>query len=150
MSFPYALLNPQQREAVKTLHGPVLILAGAGTGKTRVITMRITNMVEEGIDPASILAVTFTNKAASEMRERIGGLVSKKAAKALTIGTFHAFCVRLLREHAERFGYKGNFVIYSQNEQISLVKKILKRLMVKDENYDPSVGLSQISKAKNF
>ena len=149
MSFSYALLNPQQREAVKTIHGPVLILAGAGTGKTRVITMRITYMVEEGIDPGNILAVTFTNKAANEMRERIGGMVSKAAAKALTIGTFHAFCVRLLRMHAEAIGYKSNFAIYSQSEQQGLVKKVLSRLLVKEENYDPSVALSRISKAKN-
>ena len=149
MSFPYALLNPQQREAVKTIHGPVLILAGAGTGKTRVITMRITYMVEEGIDPGSILSVTFTNKAANEMRERIGGMVSKSAAKALTIGTFHAFCVRLLRVHAETIGYKSNFAIYSQSEQQGLVKKVLSRLLVKEENYEPGVALSRISKAKN-
>ncbi|MFZ4765130.1 MAG: ATP-dependent helicase [Roseimicrobium sp.] len=149
MSFSYAQLNPQQREAVKTIHGPVLILAGAGTGKTRVITMRITYMVEEGIDPGSILAVTFTNKAANEMRERIGGMVSKSAAKALTIGTFHAFCVRLLRVHAEAIGYKNNFVIYSQSEQQGLVKKVLSRLLVREENYDPGVALSRISKAKN-
>ena len=149
MSFSYALLNPQQREAVKTIHGPVLILAGAGTGKTRVITMRITYMVEEGIDPANILSVTFTNKAANEMRTRIGDMVSPSAAKALTIGTFHAFCVRLLRVHAEVLGYKNNFAIYSQGEQQGLVKKVLSRLLVKEENYDPSVALSRISKAKN-
>lgn len=149
MSFSYALLNPQQREAVKTIRGPVLILAGAGTGKTRVITMRITYMVEEGIDPANILSVTFTNKAANEMRLRIAGMVTPAAAKALTIGTFHAFCVRLLRVHAETIGYKNNFAIYSQSEQQGLVKKVLSRLLVKEENYDPGVALSRISKAKN-
>lgn len=149
MSFSYALLNPQQREAVKTIHGPVLILAGAGTGKTRVITMRITCMVEEGIDPGNILAVTFTNKAANEMRARIGAMVSPAAAKALTIGTFHAFCVRLLRQHAEAIGYKSNFAIYDQAEQQGLVKKVLSRLLAKEENYDPGVALSRISRAKN-
>jgi DNA helicase-2/ATP-dependent DNA helicase PcrA len=149
MSFSYSALNLQQREAVKTIHGPVLILAGAGTGKTRVITMRITYMVEEGIDPANILAVTFTNKAANEMRSRIGGMVSPSKAKALTIGTFHAFCVRLLRQYALRLGYKNNFAIYSQGEQESLVKRVLTRLLVKDENLDPGKALSRISKAKN-
>src|SRR5882757_11152662 len=125
MSFAYSALNLQQREAVQTIHGPVLILAGAGTGKTRVITMRITNMLDQGIDPANVLAVTFTNKAASEMRERVGDMVSKTKSKALTIGTFHAFCVRLLRQHAERLGYKSNFTIYSQNDQQGLVKRVL-------------------------
>jgi DNA helicase II / ATP-dependent DNA helicase PcrA len=149
MSFAYSLLNPQQREAVRTIHGPVLILAGAGTGKTRVITMRIANMVEQGIDPGSILAVTFTNKAANEMRERVGELVSKDKSRALTIGTFHAFCVRLLRQHAEKLGYKHNFAIYSQDEQLSLLKRILARLLVKDETFDAGAGLSRISKAKN-
>ena len=149
MAFSYSLLNPQQREAVKTIHGPVLILAGAGTGKTRVITMRIANMVESGIDAASILAVTFTNKAANEMRERVGDLIPKSASKAITIGTFHAFCMRLLRAHAEVIGYKNNFVIYSQGEQTSLVKRILGRLLAKEETFDPSKALSLISKAKN-
>jgi len=149
MSFAYSALNLQQREAVQTIHGPVLILAGAGTGKTRVITMRISNMLDQGIDPANVLAVTFTNKAANEMRERIGGMVAKSKAKALTIGTFHAFCMRLLRQHAERLGYKNNFTIYSQGEQESLVKRVLTRLLVKDETFDSSKALSRISKAKN-
>lgn len=149
MSFAYSALNLQQREAVQTIHGPVLILAGAGTGKTRVITMRITNMLDQGIDPANVLAVTFTNKAANEMRERVGDMVSKSKSKALTIGTFHAFCVRLLRQHAERLGYKNNFAIYSQNDQQGLVKRVLTRLLVKDESYDDKKALSQISKAKN-
>lgn len=149
MSFSYALLNPQQREAVKTIHGPVLILAGAGTGKTRVITMRIAYMVEEGINPGNIVALTFTNKAANEMRARIGAMVSPAAAKAITMGTFHAFCVRLLRQHAEAVGYKSNFAIYDQSEQQGLVKKVLSRLLVKEENYDSGVALSRISRAKN-
>src|SRR4051794_23692579 len=149
MSFAYSLLNPQQREAVRAIQGPVLILAGAGTGKTRVITMRIANMMEQGIEPGSILAVTFTNKAANEMRERVADLVGKEKSRAVTIGTFHAFCVRLLRQHAEKLGYKHNFAIYSQDEQLGLVKRILARLLVKDEKFDAGMGLSRISRAKN-
>lgn len=150
MAFSFSLLNLQQREAVKTIHGPVLILAGAGTGKTRVITMRIGHMVDEGISPDNILAVTFTNKAASEMRERITEIVGREKSRRLTIGTFHAFCMRLLRIYAEKIGYKTNFVIYGQGEQLGLVKKILNRLLTKEESMDPSVALSRISKAKNF
>jgi len=150
MSFSYEFLNLQQREAVKTIHGPVLILAGAGTGKTRVITMRIGHMVDEGIPPGSIVAVTFTNKAASEMRERVKEILGPEKAKQLTLGTFHAFCMRLLRQHAEALGYKNNFTIYSQGEQQSLVKRILARLLTKEETLDPSVALSRISKAKNY
>ena len=149
MSFSFNLLNLPQREAVKTIHGPVLILAGAGTGKTRVVTMRIANMVDQGIDPGSLLSVTFTNKAANEMRERIAGILGKEKSKQITMGTFHSFCVRLLREHAETLGYKKNFSIYSQAEQQGVVKKILTRLLTKEENLDPSVALSRISKAKN-
>ena len=95
--FSFDSLNKAQRDAVASLDGPVLILAGAGTGKTRTVTCRISNMLQVGIAPENILAVTFTNKAASEMRERIGGMVSKKKAEAMTVCTFHSLCVRLLR-----------------------------------------------------
>ncbi len=130
--------------------GPVLILAGAGTGKTRVITMRISHMVDRGIAPANILAVTFTNKAANEMRERVKEIMGAEKSKHLTIGTFHAFCVRLLREHAEVIGYKKNFAIFSQGEQQEVVKKVLSRLLTKEEALDPGIALSRISKAKNY
>lgn len=150
MSFSYSLLNLQQREAVKTIHGPVLILAGAGTGKTRVVTMRIAHMVDEGIKPGNLLSVTFTNKAANEMRERVKEMLGNEKAKEITLGTFHAFCMRLLRQHAHVLGYKNNFSIYSQNEQQSLVKKILARLLTKEETLDAGVALSRISKAKNY
>lgn len=142
-------LNPQQREAATHIHGPLLILAGAGTGKTRVLTARISHMVNEGIDPRNILAVTFTNKAASEMRERVKGMVSGGKGAKIVLGTFHAFCARLLREFASHVGYKNNFVIYSQGEQESLIKRVLQGLLVKDETCDPSAMLSRISKAKN-
>ena len=106
MSFSTDTLNPAQRQAVNALDGPVLILAGAGTGKTRTVTCRIAHMVERGIPPKNILAVTFTNKAAIEMKERVGGMVSKKAAKDITVCTFHSLCVRILREGIDRLGYK--------------------------------------------
>jgi DNA helicase II / ATP-dependent DNA helicase PcrA len=150
MSVSYSQLNLQQREAVKTIHGPLLILAGAGTGKTRVVTMRIAHMVDEGIPPENIVSVTFTNKAANEMRERVKEMLSAEKAKLLTLGTFHSFCLRLLRQHAEVLGYKNNFSIFSQGEQQSLIKKILARLLTKEESLDPGVALSRISKAKNY
>ncbi|MFO1437086.1 MAG: UvrD-helicase domain-containing protein [Verrucomicrobiaceae bacterium] len=142
-------LNPQQREAATHIHGPLLILAGAGTGKTRVITARIAHMVNEGIEPKHILAVTFTNKAANEMRERVKGMVRDGLGKKIGVGTFHAFCAKLLREFAEHVGYKKNFVIYSQSEQESLMKQVLKTLLSSDESMDANVMLSRISKAKN-
>ena len=142
-------LNPQQREAATHIHGPLLILAGAGTGKTRVLTARISHMVNEGIDPRNILSVTFTNKAATEMRERVKGMVRDGKGTKVVLGTFHAFCARLLREFASHVGYKNNFVIYSQSEQESLIKRVLQSLLVKDETCDPSAMLSRISKAKN-
>jgi DNA helicase-2/ATP-dependent DNA helicase PcrA len=142
-------LNHQQREAATHIHGPLLILAGAGTGKTRVLTARISYMVNEGIDPKNILSVTFTNKAATEMRERVKGMVRDGLGKKVVLGTFHAFCARLLREFASHVGYKNNFVIYSQGEQESLLKKVLQGLLVKDEKLDPSMALSRISKSKN-
>lgn len=142
-------LNLPQRQAVRHLDGPLLILAGAGTGKTRVITARIAYMIAEGIAPENILAVTFTNKAATEMRERVLDMCRGDSGKKVVMGTFHSFCARLLREHAEAAGYKKNFVIYSQGEQITLVKRVLKDLLVRDETLDPFAALARISKAKN-
>ncbi|HEV2327284.1 MAG TPA: UvrD-helicase domain-containing protein [Verrucomicrobiae bacterium] len=152
-------LNPQQREAVETLKGPVLILAGAGTGKTRVITFRIAHLIAKGVAPENILAVTFTNKAAREMQERIRKLIpaSRKqtgdgrgdSEKRPTICTFHSLCVRILRRHIEKLGYKSNFVIYDQSEQLSVVKKILSQISAKGEKTDPSAVLSLLSRFKN-
>ncbi len=142
-------LNHQQREAATFIHGPLLILAGAGTGKTRVLTARISFMVNEGINPKNILSVTFTNKAAAEMRERVKGMVRDGLGKKVVLGTFHAFCALLLREFAAHVGYKNNFVIYSQGEQESLLKRVMQSLLVKDEKLDPSVALARISKSKN-
>ncbi|GEP42551.1 ATP-dependent helicase [Brevifollis gellanilyticus] len=143
-------LNPQQRQAATHIHGPLLILAGAGTGKTRVVTARIAYMINEGIKPENILAVTFTNKAATEMRERVKDMCRGDAGKKVGVGTFHAFCARLLREFAPYVGYKQNFVIYSQGEQISLMKRAMKDLLIKEETLDPQAVLTKISKAKNY
>jgi DNA helicase-2/ATP-dependent DNA helicase PcrA len=148
-AFGMGMLNPQQRDAVMTIDGPVLILAGAGTGKTRTITARMANMVDRGIAPENILAVTFTNKAATEMRERVIDMVAGGKGKKITLGTFHAFCVKLLRMYAEKVGYKKNWVIYTQSEQTSLLKRIIDRLTLKDETYDASKIQSRISNAKN-
>jgi superfamily I DNA/RNA helicase len=149
-------LNPQQRQAVETVRGPVLILAGAGTGKTRVITYRIAHMVEKGIAPGNILGVTFTNKAAREMQERVTKLLPKKRAGAdgqkperPTICTFHSLCVRILRQHIEKLGYKKNFVIYDESEQLAAVKKILSAISNKGEKADPGAVLGMLSRFKN-
>ncbi len=153
-------LNPPQREAVQTLRGPVLILAGAGTGKTRVITYRIANMVAQGIPPGRILAVTFTNKAAREMQERIGKLLPKntggpgassKSARENrpTLCTFHSLCVRILRQHIDKLGYKRNFVIYDESEQLAAIKKILSAISSKGDKADPAAVLAMLSKFKN-
>jgi superfamily I DNA/RNA helicase len=151
-------LNPQQRLAAETINGPVLILAGAGTGKTRVITFRIAHMVAKGISPANILGVTFTNKAAREMRERVNKLLPKRSQKSEvgsqkddrpTICTFHSLCVRILRQHIEKLGYKKNFVIYDESEQLSAVKKILANISAKGEKTDPGAVLAMLSKFKN-
>ena len=133
-------LNPQQRRAVETINRPVLILAGAGTGKTRVITYRIAHMIEQGIAPGNILGVTFTNKAAREMLERVNQLVpetrttahgtknserrtpSSEIPSRPTICTFHSLCVRILRQHIEKLGYQRNFVIYDESDQLGVIK----------------------------
>jgi superfamily I DNA/RNA helicase len=154
--FDLHALNPQQRLAAETIHGPVLILAGAGTGKTRVITFRIAHMVRQGIAPANILAVTFTNKAAREMKERVTKLLPQRAraregAKpdGPTISTFHSLGARILRQHIESLGYKKNFVIYDESEQLGAVKKILSHISVKGEKPDPQAILGVISRYKN-
>ncbi|HEY2329911.1 MAG TPA: UvrD-helicase domain-containing protein, partial [Verrucomicrobiae bacterium] len=146
-------LNPQQRLAAETIRGPVLILAGAGTGKTRVITYRIAHMVGRGIAPGNILGVTFTNKAAREMQERVTKLLPKRKledkANRPTICTFHSLCVRILRQHIEKLGYKRNFVIYDESEQLAAVKKILSAISTKGEKTDPGAILAMLSKFKN-
>lgn len=147
--FSFDSLNRAQREAVAALDGPVLILAGAGTGKTRTVTCRISNMLEVGIAPEEILAVTFTNKAASEMRERIGGMVSKKKAEAMTVCTFHSLCVRLLRGGIEKLGYKKNFSICTPSDQVGIMKQLIVRKGGKDEKLKAEAVLAAVSKVKN-
>ena len=148
-SFSFDSLNQAQREAVGALDGPVMLLAGAGTGKTRTVTCRIAHMLERRIPAAEILAVTFTNKAASEMRERISGMVSKKAAAEMTVCTFHSLCVRILRDGIDKLGYKKNFSICSYSDQVGLMKQLLVRKGGSSEKVKPDDVLSAISKGKN-
>ncbi len=147
--FAFESLNHAQREAVSNLDGPVMILAGAGTGKTRTVTCRIAHMLERKVDPAEILAVTFTNKAASEMKERIGGMVSKHAANQMTVCTFHSLCVRILRGGIDKLGYKKNFTITAYSDQVGIMKNLLVRKGGTDEKVKAETVLSEISKAKN-
>lgn len=149
-AFRFDSLNGAQREAVGALDGPVMILAGAGTGKTRTVTCRIAHMLERKIPAAEILAVTFTNKAASEMRDRIAGMVSKKAAGEMTVCTFHSLCVRLLRAGIERLGYKKNFAICSYSDQVGLMKQLLVRKGGSDTKVKAEAVLAAISKVKNL
>ncbi len=155
MSSYLSKLNPQQREAVEAVDGPVLILAGAGSGKTRVITYRIAHLVDTvGVQPDSILAVTFTNKAASEMASRVDSLVGTRSVTKPLISTFHSFCVRLLRRDIETLqiggkGYRKDFVIYDETDQQSLVKAAMKRLGIDDKQVTPRNVLGNISWAKN-
>lgn len=142
-------LNPEQQMAVRTTEGPLLILAGAGSGKTRVITARVAYLIANGVAPDSILAVTFTNKAAKEMRERLATLVEHEKAKLVTMSTFHALCVRILRQDIQALGYKKNFSIYDEGDQMGLIKKIITRIAARDEKLDPGVAKNAISKAKN-
>ena len=141
-------LNPAQREAVENFDGPSLIIAGAGSGKTRVLTSRIAYMLSKGVDPRSILALTFTNKAAREMRERIEKIVGERA-RYIRMGTFHSVFARLLRENAEKIGYPQSYTIYESNDAKNLVKSIIKELNLSEERYKPQAVAARISMAKN-
>ena len=147
--FDLADLNSSQRDAVRQIYGPVLILAGAGTGKTRTVISRVAHMIDTGILPSHILAVTFTNKAANEMRERISSIVKKDQAKEITVCTFHSLCVRILRQGIDRIGYKKNFTIYTGSDQVGLVRKLIARKSAKDESLDHNLALSLIGRSKN-
>ncbi len=142
-------LNPAQRTAVEVLEGPVLVLAGPGSGKTRVLTYRVAYLAREcGIDPYNIMAVTFTNKAAREMRSRVGQLIGEQRLERLTIGTFHAICARLLHRESKAIDLPPNFVIYDRDDQLSLVREALKELNLDDKMYRPVAIQAAISKAK--
>ncbi len=141
-------LNPPQREAVLTLEGPLLVLAGAGSGKTRVITHRIVHLLDRKVAPRAILAVTFTNKAASEMKERVVQMAGKRAER-VTISTFHAFGAEVLREHLPRLGWPKRFAIADSGDQLSLVKRAMRERQVDDRAFDARKVLTGISRAKN-
>ena len=144
-----AQLNESQREAVEYCNGPSLVVAGAGSGKTRVLTYKIAYLIMYGVLPYRILALTFTNKAAREMKERIGNLVDKDLADRLYMGTFHSVFSRILRAGAQRIGYNSNFTIYDETDSRSLLKSIIKTLGLSDKDYKPSTVHSIISMAKN-
>jgi len=148
--FRFFDLNPEQHRAATHPGGPMLILAGAGTGKTRVITARVTWLIANGVPADQILAVTFTNKAARELKERIAGMVEAEKARLVTASTFHSLCLRILRRDIERLGYKPNFTIYDEGDQSGLIKKIINRTAAKDESLDPNAAKAGISKAKNM
>ena len=142
-------LNREQRQAVECVEGPVLIVAGAGSGKTRVLTSRIAYMIEKGTDPSRILALTFTKKAATEMKERIAGMVGERKARRIWMGTFHSVFIRFLREFADAIGFPPTFTIYDTGDSVSAVKACVKQLGLDDKTYKPKEVLSRISKAKN-
>src|ERR1041384_2530339 len=142
-------LNPEQRAAVLQIDGPLLILAGAGSGKTRVITSRVAYLVGDGhAQPHEILAVTFTNKAAEEMRARVEALLGSDCSR-MWISTFHSLCARLLRREAPAIGLSRDFVIYDSSDQLMVVKQALKELHIDDSFVQPRAALSRISHAKN-
>lgn len=142
-------LNDEQKNAVNCTEGPVLIVAGAGSGKTRVLTSRIANILAGGVDASRVLALTFTKKAASEMKERIAAMVGKGNARRLVMGTFHAVFVRFLRDYADFLGYPPQFTIYDSSDSTSAVKACIKEIGLDDKTYKPKDVLSRISNAKN-
>ena len=144
----YDTLNDKQKEAVFHTEGPLLILAGAGSGKTRVLTHRIAYLIEEkGVNPWNILAITFTNKAAAEMRERVDNLVGF-GSESIWVSTFHSMCVRILRRHIALLGYDTNFTIYDTDDQKKVVKGIMKQLVIKNKDLTEGKIVSRISKLK--
>ena len=142
-------LNPSQRDAVRHTEGPVLVLAGAGSGKTRVITRRIAHILANGLaEPSQILAVTFTNKAAAEMRERVAELVGKQAAGRIAISTFHSYCLQVLRKHIDRIGYRKNFSIAGDSDSRALLRRVVEDIG-SSESFDMGTFQSRISLMKN-
>ena len=145
----YSRLNPMQKEAVFYTEGPLLVLAGAGSGKTRVLTHRIAYLIEEKkVNPWNILAITFTNKAAGEMRERVDSIVGF-GAEAVWVSTFHSMCVRILRRFIDLLGYKNSFTIYDTDDQKTLMKQVFKTLNLDPKQFKERAVMAQISAAKN-
>jgi len=142
-------LNPSQCDAVLYTDGDCMVIAGAGSGKTRVLTYRIAHLLEEGVEPWSILALTFTNKAAGEMKQRIAARVGENRARYLWMGTFHSIFSRILRSEADKIGYSSNFTIYDQTDSQNLIKSIIRDMQLDDKTYKPNVVQNRISNAKN-
>jgi DNA helicase-2/ATP-dependent DNA helicase PcrA len=142
-------LNESQRLAAESIYGPNMVIAGAGSGKTRVLTFRIAYMIEQGVDPFNIMALTFTNKAAREMTERIGKIIGGSESKNITMGTFHSVFSRILRYNADRLGYPTNFTIYDTQDSKSVLKDVIKSFNLDDKIYKTSIVLGRISSAKN-
>lgn len=148
-------LNKEQREAVETVKGPLLVLAGAGSGKTKLLTSRIAYLIQNGVRPRDILAVTFTNKAAKEMKERLGKILGENVVKYMWVGTFHGICGRMLRENIENYAFQSgkkldkNFSIYDENDSNAVIKQAIKKLNLDDKIYQPKLVKSVISNAKN-
>lgn len=142
-------LNPQQRAAVEYMDGPELVIAGAGSGKTRVLTYKVVHLLRHGYEPWRIMALTFTNKAAGEMKERVAAVLGDKRAQAIWMGTFHSVFLRILRQNAQLLGFNSNFTIYDAADSRALVKTIIKDLGLDEKNYRPAAIASVISMAKN-
>lgn len=143
-------LNPNQRAAVEYIDGAQLVIAGAGSGKTRVLTYKIAYLLSRGMNPWNILALTFTNKAAREMKDRIAQLVGPDQARYLNMGTFHSIFLRILRVEAEAIGLRSNFTIYDDSDSRALVGSIIKEMQLDDKVYKPSAVLSRIGMAKTI
>lgn len=142
-------LNPAQQQAVDTLSGPLLVLAGAGTGKTRVVTVRIGKLIQSGIRAERILAVTFTNKAAMEMKERVAQQLGKRAKQKPVVSTFHSLCVKILRAHIDKLGYPKTYAIYSRGDQESIIRSVLREIRVNEKNIKPGDVLNKIGSWKS-
>src|SRR5579862_1415428 len=142
-------LNDPQREAVLHVDGPIMIVAGAGSGKTKVLTTRIAHLLANGVSAFNILALTFTNKAAKEMKERVERILGNNDARNLYIGTFHSVFARILRAEAHRIGYPNNFTIYDTDDSRSVIKTVVNELNLDDKLYKPNVVHNRISSAKN-
>ena len=142
-------LNESQRHAVINTEGPALVIAGAGAGKTRVLTYRIAHLLQKGVPAGKILALTFTNKAAREMKERIARIVDPEIARYLWMGTFHSIFAKILRIEGSQLGYKSNYTIYDSSDSKSLIRTIIREMNLDDNIYKPGVIASRISSAKN-